>query len=507
MLFNSYAFLFLFLPVTLAVFFMLGQRGSRRTALAWLVFASFVFYACWRMSYLVLLGASILANYGIGIAIAHARSAGRTGLSRAIVIAGIAANLGALAYFKYIDLLISTIDHFMPVALPYQHVLLPLAISFFTFNQIAYLADAYAGVAQEYDFLNYALFVSFFPHLVAGPIVHHKEMIPQFSSATLRYNHENMMVGLTIFIFGLFKKVVIADSIAKYADPAFHAASSGITLSFYESWLAALTFGLQLYFDFAGYSDMAIGLARMFGIRFPVNFFSPYKAASITEFWRRWHMTLSRFLREYLYIPLGGNRRGAARRHVNLMATMLLGGLWHGAAWTFVVWGGLHGLFLIVHQAWAAVLARFGLGSGKGHWTAAAGARAVTFCAVIFAWVPFRAQDLSTTLAMWRSMLPTESGGTLVSAHHFFPNVWISPFDLVLLLVVLGGVFCAPNTEEVMRRFGGSLGFPAGLEAASERRQAIAWAPSIAWGLTLGIAAAASIILLVKPNVFLYYNF
>jgi alginate O-acetyltransferase complex protein AlgI len=314
------------------------------------------------------------------------------------------------------------------------------------------------------------------------------------------------MVGLTIFIIGLFKKVVIADSIAKYADPAFHAASSGITLSFYESWLAALTFGLQLYFDFAGYSDMAIGLARMFGIRFPVNFFSPYKATSITEFWRRWHMTLSRFLREYLYIPLGGNRHGTARRHVNLMATMLLGGLWHGAAWTFVIWGGLHGLFLIVHQAWVAILVRLGLASDRGHWAVVAGGRAVTFCAVIFAWVPFRAQNLSTTLAMWRSMLPMGSG-TFMSAHHFFPNVWISPFDLVLLLVVVGAVFWAPNTEEVMRRFGGSLGLPAGVEAASEGTAAIAWAPSIAWGLTLGIAAAASIILLVKPNVFLYYNF
>lgn len=508
MLFNSYAFLFAFLPVTLTVFFLIGKHGHRRAALAWLVFASFVFYACWRASYLVLLCASIVFNYAIGLGIARFRSTQRPHLARAAFIFGIALNLGALASFKYIDFLISGINHVSPIALPYQHILLPLAISFFTFNQIAYLSDCYAGIAQEYDFLNYALFVSFFPHLVAGPIVHHKEMIPQFASATLRYNHDDMMAGLTIFVLGLFKKVVIADSLAKYADPAFGAALRGTTLTFYEAWLAALAFGLQLYFDFAGYSDMAIGLARMFGIRFPLNFFSPYKATSIGEFWRRWHMTLSRFLRDYLYIPLGGNRHGTARRYYNLMATMLLGGLWHGAAGTFVLWGGLHGLFLIVHQAWTALLTRLGVRTGRSHWSVAWPARMITFGAVIFAWIPFRAVNLPTTLSMWQSMVPVRS---LLShhftVHHFFPNVWISPFALLFLAILIAVVFVAPNTEEVMRRYGGSLGVPGGVEAQTGRSPAIAWAPSILWGLGLGAGAALSILLLMHPNVFLYYNF
>ncbi len=351
MLFNSYPFLFVFLPVTLAVYYVLGRRGPRPVALGWLAIASFAFYAYWKPAYLVLLLASIGLNYAIGLAIERRRLTSARS-AKLLLIAGVALDLGALGFFKYTDFILSTVNGFAGTALPVPAIVLPLAISFFTFNQIAYLADVHAGVAEEHGFLEYCLFVSFFPHLIAGPIVHHKEMMPQFRSISLRYDPQNMAVGSTIFAVGLFKKVALADRVAPYADKAFLAASQHVLLSPPEAWVAALAYTLQLYLDFSGYSEMAIGLARMFGIEFPANFFSPYRANDIGEFWQRWHMTLSRFLRDYLYIPLGGNRKGTPRRYANLMITMLLGGLWHGAAWHFVLWGGLHGGYLVAHQGW-----------------------------------------------------------------------------------------------------------------------------------------------------------
>ncbi len=395
MLFNSYPFLLVFLPLTLAGFFLVA-RASHVGAAAWLALASLAFYGWWNPIYVVLLVASIVFNFVVGLAIV--RSAG-TPRARGLLIVGVATDLLLLGYYKYMDFFVSNLNH-LGAGLPLPHIVLPLGISFFTFTQIAFLADAYQGKAAEYRFAHYCLFVTYFPHLIAGPILHHKEMMPQFGEAeTYRFNWENLAVGLTIFFIGLFKKTVLADGIAVYVRPVFDAASNGVVLGAVDAWGGALAYTFQLYFDFSGYSDMAIGLSRLFGVRLPLNFHSPYKAVSIIDFWRRWHMTLSRFLRDYLYFPLGGNRRGASRRYVNVMVTMLLGGLWHGASWTFVVWGGLHGLYLLVNHAWRELSERFG-------WRHPARAAAVllTFLATVLAWVFFRADTIDQAIAIVQAM-------------------------------------------------------------------------------------------------------
>ncbi|MGH9648052.1 MAG: MBOAT family O-acyltransferase, partial [Bryobacteraceae bacterium] len=353
MLFNSYPFLLGFLPVTLFGFFAIGQ-SSRRLAAAWLAFASLVFYGWWNPIYVLLLAASIAFNYTLGVRIARARHRADGAAKRWVVLA-VAVNLAVLGYFKYANFFV---DNFASVARFHPDIakiVLPLGISFYTFTQIAFLFDAYRGKVIEFNPVHYALFVTYFPHLIAGPILHHAEMMPQFRQrAIYRVNAENFAVGLTIFAIGLFKKTVLADGIAPFVGPLFSTAASSPP-SFLDAWGGALTYTCQLYFDFSGYSDMAIGLSRLFGVVLPLNFDSPYKAANIIDFWRRWHMTLSRFLRDYVYFGLGGNRHGLARRYINLFVTMLLGGLWHGAGWTFVAWGALHGVYLMINHAWRAL--------------------------------------------------------------------------------------------------------------------------------------------------------
>ena len=347
MLFNSFVFIFVFLPLTLAGFFLLG-RFRPGLAAAWLTAASLVFYGWWNPLYVGLLVLSICFNYACGVAIARATAGNDKRRSQRMLIFAVAANLGVLAYYKYANFFLASINPVSGTALSLGEIVLPLGISFFTFTQIAFLADAYYGKVREYSFVHYGLFVTYFPHLIAGPVLHHAEMMPQFAQpATYRFSFENAAVGITIFVIGLFKKVMLADEIGVYAKPVFDTAATGVELTALEAWCGALAYTLQLYFDFSGYSDMAIGLSRLFGVVLPLNFHSPYKAVNIIAFWRRWHMTLSRFLRDYLYIPLGGNRRGVARRYAALLITMVLGGLWHGAGWTFVLWGTLHGVYLV----------------------------------------------------------------------------------------------------------------------------------------------------------------
>jgi len=335
MLFNSYPFLLGFLPVTLIGFFAIG-RVSRPGAAAWLTLASLVFYGWWSPAYVALLLASIAFNYTLGARIARARARDEPALARRLLIAAVTIDLATLGYFKYANFFLDTLTTVSGITLPAARVILPLGISFFTFTQIAFLVDAYRGIAREYNPIHFALFVTYFPHLIAGPILHHKEMMPQFARPRIYVPHAgNLAVGATIFAIGLFKKTVLADRIAPFVAPVFDgAAATPPTLL--VAWGGALAYTFQLYFDFSGYSDMAIGLSRLFGVQLPLNFASPYKSRSIIEFWRRWHMTLSRFLRDYVYFALGGNRRGRLRRYVNLFLTMLLGGLWHGAGWTFV---------------------------------------------------------------------------------------------------------------------------------------------------------------------------
>lgn len=412
MLFNSYGFIFLFLPVVLIGFFQLA-RIDHRFAAAWLALSSLFFYGYWNPAYIGLLLGSIVANYSFGSWIARAGARQEAGGRKRLLIVAIAANLALLAYYKYANFFLGNINSAAGTDISLGEIILPLGISFFTFTQIAFLVDTYQGKVKEYNFIHYVLFVTYFPHLIAGPVLHHREMMPQFAyPATYCFNYENMAVGLSIFFIGLFKKVVIADGVSQYVGPVFGAPATGVELTFVEAWGGAICYTLQLYFDFSGYSDMAIGLSRMFGVALPLNFHSPYKSVNIIEFWRRWHMTLSRFLRDYLYIPLGGNRKGTLRRHMNLVATMLLGGLWHGAGWTFVIWGGLHGLYLVINHAWHAVRRKLGQDPEQPLSRPVRLASVLlTFLLVTLAWVFFRADTLEHARAIVYAMV----GGTACS--------------------------------------------------------------------------------------------
>lgn len=404
MIFSSWQFIFLFLPITFFIYFWLNERRLIIAGKVWLVAASLFFYAYWDAQYLPLILGSIFLNFaiGTGLAQAHQRSLTDTkthhGVNRKVVLAtGIAANLVLLGYFKYTDFLLNNINIAFETSFQLPHILLPLAISFFTFTQIVYLVDSYRGETAEYDLLNYALFVTFFPHLIAGPIVHHRQIMPQFSSRwTIALRYPNILKGLFIFSIGLFKKVVIADNFAVWASAGF---DGGQQLDFYAAWAASLSYTFQLYFDFSGYCDMAIGASLLFNIWLPINFNSPYKALDIQDFWRRWHITLSNFLRDYLYIPLGGNRSGELRTYVNLFATFLLGGLWHGATWMFVIWGALHGAALVAHRFWK----RFGRPMPD------ALAWLVTFMFVNISWVFFRAKTLDDALRVLQGMFDFSS--------------------------------------------------------------------------------------------------
>jgi len=349
-LFNSYEFIFLFLPLTFFIYFYLNKKHLTEASKAFLVLASLYFYSFFSIINLPLMLGSILFNYSIGRELSRYEQKNRKYSKKSLLSFGVVANLLLLGYFKYTDFIIFNINRVVDTGLSLPNIVLPLAISFYTFQQIAYLVDSYRSETKEYDFLNYAVFVTFFPQLIAGPIVHHAEMMPQFAKLKNKVkNYYNIALGLFIFFMGLFKKVIIADSFAVWSNMGF---DSKTDLNMLEAWTSSLSGTFQIYFDFSAYTDMAIGIALLFNIKIPINFFSPYKATSIQDFWRRWHITLSRFLKDYLYIPLGGNRKGEYRTYLNLFATFVLGGIWHGAGWPFVLWGMLHGAALVIHRFW-----------------------------------------------------------------------------------------------------------------------------------------------------------
>jgi len=386
MLFNSTVFVVGFLPTALGGVYLIARFFGSIAARMWLLIANAFFYAWWNPPLLILLVFSIIINFECGLRIRKCRAGPEW------LIVGLVFNLGQLAFFKYSNFIAGIIG----MALPFGGVKLPVGISFFTFQQIMFIVDTYRDGGAEVSLLDYACFVSFFPHLIAGPIVRPKNIIPQFCNFQPLANWRSRLVqGLEIFLLGLAKKLVLADGLAQFSDPGFAAAARHDPLTLVEAWVALLAYGLQIYFDFSGYSDMAIGLARMFGIHFPQNFRSPYQARNISDFWKRWNISLSSFLRDYLYIPLGGNRRGEGRRIINVMVTMLLGGLWHGAALRFILWGGLHGAFLILH----------GLFRGTGIRLPALLAQAITLTAVLIAWVPFRSTSFSACIEFYRGLL------------------------------------------------------------------------------------------------------
>ncbi|MFA9374254.1 MAG: MBOAT family protein [Poseidonibacter sp.] len=392
MLFNSYEFIFLFLPSTFFIYFYLNSKRLTEISKGFLVFSSLFFYSWWNIVYLPIILVSMLFNYVIGNTLSS-RSLKKSFNKKVILTFGIVSNLALLVYFKYADFFIENLNSVVGTDVPLLHLALPLAISFFTFQQIAYLVDSYREETKEYDFLNYALFVTFFPQLIAGPIVHHKEMMPQFANVRNKIKiYKNIALGLFIFSLGLFKKVVIADSFAVWATKGFDSSTS---LNFFEAWITSLSYTFQLYFDFSGYTDMAIGIALLFNIKLPINFNSPYKALDIQDFWRRWHITLSRFLRDYIYIPLGGNKKGKFRTYNNLLATFILGGFWHGAGWTFIFWGFLHGMALIVHRLWNSI----------GFQLPRVIAWIITFNFVNIAWVFFRAKEWDDAIKVLSGMI------------------------------------------------------------------------------------------------------
>ncbi len=443
MLFNSYAFIFLFLPIVLAGYFWLGRRSSLAPVI-WLAASSLVFYSVSNWKFVALLLTSVAFNYLIGYLLIAAKLA-RAARFAALTL-GVGGDLLVLSIFKYAGFFAANLNALFATHLVVD-ILLPVGISFYTFTQIAFLVDAYRGNVARYALPHYALFVTYFPHLIAGPILHHKDMIPQFEQEEAKHPQAHLILyGLIIFAIGLFKKTCLADGIQPLVSQAF----GPDTPTFDQAWIGALAYTFQLYFDFSGYSDMAIGMSLMFGIFLPLNFNSPYKATSIIDFWRRWHMTLSEFLRDYLYIPLGGNRHGSLLRYTNLMITMLLGGLWHGAAWTFVVWGALHGAYLCVNHAWN----RFGPQVAP-RFTKAGDIAAfiLTFLSVVIAWVFFRADSMAAALSVLSRMAdPT--------------NIALGRGELayaVFIAIYAAIAWFAPNTQEVMgydhrnRRVGATL--------------------------------------------------
>ena len=416
MLFNSYIFIFAFLPITLLVYFYLNKKDFPKLSKAFLVTASLFFYAWWNVMYLPLILVSMFFNYALGKSLRE--ESGKKISDKWLLTIGVVTNLAMLGYFKYTDFFIENFNVVFSSDVSLLHLALPLAISFFTFQQIAYLVDSYRKETKEYDFLNYALFVTFFPQLIAGPIVHHKEMMPQFSQKENKLrNYANISTGLFIFSIGLFKKVVIADTFAIWATKGF---DESVSLDMLAAWVTSLSYTFQLYFDFSGYTDMAIGIALLFNIKLPINFYSPYKAVSIQDFWRRWHITLSRFLKDYIYIPLGGNRKGEVRTYANLFTTFLLGGIWHGAGWTFVLWGVMHGTALVVHRLWQHVGIKLPIVLA---WF-------ITFNFINIAWVFFRAKEFDDAIKVLSGMF----GLSGVSFYHELSMTYI----LIGFVITLG---------------------------------------------------------------------
>ena len=459
MLFNSLEFIYIFLPVTLALFYLASRFRLLKLSQFILLAMSCLFYGYWKVAYFLLILFKIVTNQALAILLERKKS-------KFVLWFGIIFNLGLLCYFKYYNFFIDIANDFSPLQALHINVTIPLGISFYTFTQLTYLVDLYQGKARYYGIAPYSLFVVFFPHLIAGPIVHYSQMMPQFNRLrTYISQQRNFFLGIFFFVMGLFQKVVIADSMNPIVDVGF---TNAHLLTFIEAWSALLAYAMQIYFDFAGYSNMAIGLGLFFNIRFPMNFNSPYQAVSLIDFWRRWHMTLSRFLREYLYIPLGGNRRGDLRTYRNLLITFLIGGFWHGAAWTYILWGAYHGALLAINH----FLEKIGL-KVSNIW-----GRSITFFFVIYGWVFFRAKNMTNARDMTKALFGLR--GLSLTDHYF---VW--KYQCFIIAAALVIALFLPNTEAWAKRV----------------------KPSLRWGLLFAVIFVVNILFLNQESVFLYFQF
>jgi D-alanyl-lipoteichoic acid acyltransferase DltB (MBOAT superfamily) len=544
MLFNSYEFIFLFLPATVAGFFLLGSR-SRSWALGWLVVASLVFYAWWRPINVLIIAPSILINFALAHLLLRLRAdKGRARTSQLVLVLGIVFNIAFLGYFKYVNFFSTVVNDVAGTHFFLTEVVLPLGISFITFQKIAFLIDVHARRIDSFTIGDFFLFVLFFPQLIAGPIVHYREMMPQFQKASCRFDKESLAVGLTLFVFGLFKKVVLADGIAAHVSPFYDAVAAGSSVSLIPAWMAAIGFTLQIYFDFSGYTDMALGLARVFGVRLPPNFNSPLKASSIIDFWLRWHMTLTRFLTAYLYNPLvlwltrrrlakglpvlGGRNAGIGGAYFSLLAgptllTMFISGLWHGAGYPFLLWGLLHGLCLAINHGWRLV--------GPRMWPSKEAyvrfmqpvGFVLTFLAVVMSMILFRSPTAGVAEEVFRGVLglngvslPQEiyarlgplagllqpivtvsavgTGGELVRT-----ATWI----VALLLIALR----LPNSLQLMAHYEPAIGVHPGKGDQNRLASLLAWRPTLPWSIGISAVAVASVIRLGGKSEFLYWQF
>lgn len=492
MLFSSYEFVLLFLPLAVVVHYYLSRAQEQYWSLIWILLVSLFFYGWWNPIYLVLLLFSILMNYGIGVTISGKLH--RKQPCRMWLVSGIIFNLGLLSYFKYSNFFLSVASGIAGLDNGQWSVVLPLAISFFTFQQIAFLVDASQGKVQRIDLLRYAVFVSFFPQLIAGPIVHHTEIFPQLTEKKSSVSTEQISLGLSRFAMGLFKKVLIADQLGHFVTLVFDQPAT-VEFSALDYSVSLLAFSLQIYFDFSAYSDMAIGLGKMFGIQLPENFNSPYKARSIIDFWRRWHITLSRFLKNYLYIPLGGNRKGRVRRYSNLMLTMVLGGFWHGAGWQFLFWGGLHGLYLCINHFWR----KFSNLSDEFSHTKQTLQVALTFAAVTIAWLFFRSNSMGQAIDIIQTLL---FSGNFSLGPNFQLILAASPWQpwfswlgthwiLMVLISLMLWVFLFPNCQQL-------------IEAQDKAK---GWELSTPRALMVSCLLVFSLFGLGSSDAFLYFQF
>jgi alginate O-acetyltransferase complex protein AlgI len=541
MLFNSPEFVFAFLPLALAGFFLFGMR-SRGWALGWLIAASIFFYAWWRPANVLIIAPSILVNFVLArtlLLIAKDRVA----LSRWVLGLGVTFNVCFLGYFKYVNFLAIASNDLFDTGFVLEHVILPLGISFITFQKIAFLVDVQGRRVQDFSFRDFCLFVLFFPQLIAGPIVHFREMMPQFHRLSGRFDAQDVSVGLTLFVIGLFKKVVLADGIALHVSPIYAGAESGGTVLLFDGWIAALGFTLQIYFDFSAYSDMALGLGRMFGVRLPMNFDSPLKATSIIDFWLRWHMTLTRFLTAYLYNPLVlwltrrrfanglpgvGGRDTTVASFLQLLAaptvfTMFISGLWHGAGYTFMLWGLLHGGYLVVNHAWRTVLPKSVRTSARYRRVMRPLGWLLTFLAVVVAMVVFRAPTVTGAGEILKGLaglngigLPEVIVGQLGPVVALLSSVMTvtvtgSAVELFTALAWVGGllilVLAAPNALELLARCEPSVGYRRPVDDRFGFGRAIGWRPSLVWGVGMVALAVSAAYQMGSPSEFLYWQF
>ncbi len=537
MLFNSAIFIEAFLPIVFAGFFLLARFTNRAATMVWLTLASLVFYGWWQPSYVPLLVGSVIVNFLIGRRLTAKPQ-------RVLLFLGIAVNVSLLAYFKYTGFGVEAFNEIFGTQSVIPQIALPLGISFFTFQQIAYLIDSHDGMVVDNNFWQYSLFVTFFPHLISGPITHNREIVTQLRDPEqFKPKWDSVAVGATLFFVGLFKKVMIADTFAKWANPVFDQATTGVGVSFIESWGGALSYAMQLYFDFSAYSEMAIGLGLLFGIALPINFNSPYKARNIIDFWSRWHITLTRFLTAYVYNPIVvGISRSRARRNLPLpkrgkmgpgtflvivavptLFTMFISGLWHGAGWQFIIFGVLHGFYLIVAHAWRQWKARRDPSANSENPAGIAASVLLTFLCVVVAQVFFRAADVSSALNILSGMIGF-NGFTVPLQFKDHAAIsalveglgWrfdrVSNFDskeAVWVIGALAAVWTLPNTLEWLRDYRTAVNFTPQPNWLQQRFPAFVWRPSAANGLVLGaiFMVTGLIAISAAPSEFIYFKF